>query len=87
MFKFFEGLVEPFPTDEPSQPPKTLVAFCRYYTKGFEKILLLLGALTACLAVGEAFLFAILGQLVDWLAESHRETFADAHILPPQRWF
>ncbi|BFM07690.1 ABC transporter ATP-binding protein [Halioxenophilus aromaticivorans] len=75
MLKFFEGLVEPFPEDEPQQPPKTLVAFCRYYTKGFEKILLLLGILTACLAIGEAFLFAILGQLVDWLAQSQRDTF------------
>ncbi len=75
MLKFFESLVEPFPGDEPQRPPKTLVAFCLYYTKGFEKILLLLGLLTACLAVGEAFLFAILGQLVDWLAQSERETF------------
>lgn len=75
MLNYFERLVEPFPDSEPSQPPTGVVAFCRYYIKGFEKILLLLGLLTGCLAVGEAYLFAILGQLVDWLAESDRATF------------
>lgn len=77
MLKFFENLVEPFPEDLPTQPPKSLVAFCRYYTKGFEKVIIILGVFTACLAIGEAYLFAILGQLVDWLAESDRTTFID----------
>jgi len=75
MLRFFESLVQPFPTGADSQPPVTLVAFCRHYIKGFEKILLIMAFLTGCLAVGEAYLFAILGQMVDWLASSDRETF------------
>lgn len=36
MFQWFEKLTEPFPAQEPQTPPKSLVAFCRYYTQGFE---------------------------------------------------
>ncbi|WP_317929408.1 ABC transporter ATP-binding protein [Halioxenophilus sp. WMMB6] len=75
MFGFFERLVEPYPPEHLQQPPKTLLAFCRHYTKGMEKILVLMAFMTGCLAVGEAYLFAILGQLVDWLSASDREHF------------
>ena len=34
MFKWFESLLNPFPAAEPKEPPKTLVAFCLYYTRG-----------------------------------------------------
>ena len=75
MFRFFEGLVDPFPESFAQTPPKKLIPFCRHYIKGMEKVLLLMAFMTACLAVGEAYLFAILGQLVDWLTESDRELF------------
>ncbi len=75
MFGFFERLVNPYPPEHPSQPPQGLYEFCRYYTKGIEPYLLLMAVLTALLAVGEAMLYGILGQLVDWLAQKDSSNF------------
>ena len=79
MFRYFESRIDPFPPETPSQPPAGLYAFCRHYTRGMEKHLLLLGVLTALMAVGEALLYAILGQIVDWLSASNPATFIDEH--------
>lgn len=75
MLGYFERLIQPFPDREPEQPPATLLAFCRHYTRGMEAPLLLMSALTVCLAVLEVVLFGFIGQIVDWLSESDRATF------------
>jgi len=67
MFHFFESLINPFPVEAPQTPPKTLFAFCRHYTKGTERYLVIMAVLTAAIAVMEVSLFGFLGQLVDWL--------------------
>jgi len=77
MFRFFESFIEPFPTAEPTQPPASLLAFCRHYTRGAEKHLLLMAMLTGLLAILEVTLFDFLGQLVDWLSTKDPETFLD----------
>ncbi|MGK0499406.1 MAG: ATP-binding cassette subfamily B protein/ATP-binding cassette subfamily B multidrug efflux pump [Oceanicoccus sp.] len=77
MFKYFENLIDPFPPAPPIQPPRGVYAFCRHYTRGIERYLLIMAALTAVLAVGEAMLYGILGQLVDWLASKDRAGFLD----------
>ena len=75
MFGFFERLINPFPAQKPQRPPKGLYEFCRYYTKGMEPWLLVMAGLTVVTAVSEAMLYAILGQIVDWLASSDPTTF------------
>lgn len=75
MFKFFEGLVDSFPPGPVATPPKTLYAFCRHYTKGCERYLVVMTLMTAALAVIEAYLMAYLGDLVDKLTENSPETF------------
>lgn len=75
MLAFFERLIRPFPPEEPVQPPATLLAFLRHYTRGMGAPLLLMSALTATLAILEVMLFGFLGQLVDWLADQDRTTF------------
>ena len=75
MFGFFERLVDPFPAQKPQRPPKGLYEFCRYYTRGMEPWLLVMAGLTVVTAVSEAMLYAILGQIVDWLASSDPTTF------------
>ncbi len=75
MFGFFERLVDPFPAQKPQRPPRGIYEFCRYYTRGMEPWLLLMAGLTAITAIAEAMLFAILGQVVDWLASSDPATF------------
>ena len=75
MFSFFERLTQPFPDDAPSQPPKGLVAFCRYYSQGMWKIIAVVSLLSAIIAMLEVTLFGFLGQLVDWFSEHDRATF------------
>ncbi|MDK9736908.1 ABC transporter ATP-binding protein/permease [Vibrio sp. D404a] len=75
MFKKFEGFTEAFPKDEPIQPPSGILAFCRHYTRGFEKPLLILGLMSMTIAIIEVALFGYMGQLVDWLTTSNKETF------------
>ncbi|MDE1513871.1 MULTISPECIES: ABC transporter ATP-binding protein [Vibrio] len=75
MFKLFEGFTEPFPTGEPQRPPNTLWAFCRHYTRGFEKPLLVMALLSTSIAIIEVSLFGFMGQLVDWLSTSQPDTF------------
>ena len=72
MFKFFERLIEPFPPQEPQQPPKTLAAFCLHYTQGIAPHLMLMALLTTCIAIMEVTLFGFMGELVDWLSTKDR---------------
>lgn len=75
MFSFFERLVNPFPPEHPVEPPKGLYQFCRHYTRGIEPYLVLLAILTTCLAISEAMLYGVLGQIVDWLTEKDSRHF------------
>jgi ATP-binding cassette subfamily B multidrug efflux pump len=77
MFSFFERLTNPFPVEHPSQPPKTIFAFCCYYSKGMWPVIFAVSALSAAIAILEVSLFGFLGQLVDWLAESDPDTFLE----------
>ncbi|MEL0642128.1 ABC transporter ATP-binding protein [Pseudoalteromonas aliena] len=68
MYRLFEKMTKAFPEDQPTQPPSTLFAFCRHYTKGMELSLLLMSISAAMLAILEVSLFSYMGQLVDWLS-------------------
>ncbi|AQS38765.1 ABC-type multidrug transport system, ATPase and permease component [Shewanella psychrophila] len=74
MFKRFESWVDPLSSAEPEQPPQGIYAFCRHYTKGFERPLILMSILTAILAILEVSLFGFMGQLVDLLIANDPET-------------
>ncbi|MFC1233531.1 ABC transporter ATP-binding protein [Vibrio sp. F74] len=75
MYKFFEGLTKAFPKEEPQQPPTGVFAFCRHYTRGFEKPLLLMASLSTIVAIIEVSLFGFMGELVDLLSTSNPDTF------------
>jgi ATP-binding cassette, subfamily B, multidrug efflux pump len=69
MFAFFERLVDPYPDDRPVTPPKGLLAFVWASTHGTRGYVLVMTLLTAAIGAFEALLFAMLGNIVDWLAE------------------
>lgn len=75
MFGFFERLIDPYPPEHPAEPPKGLYRFCRHYTRGIEPHLVLLAILTTLLAISEALLYSVVGQMVDWLAEKKIDDF------------
>ncbi|SDH70482.1 ABC transporter ATP-binding protein [Nitrosomonas sp. Nm132] len=81
MLDYFERLINPFPPEHPTEPPKGLYQFCRHYTRGIESYLLLMAILTICVAIGEAMLYGILGKIIDWLAEKDPQSFLEEEML------
>ncbi|MGS2718854.1 ABC transporter ATP-binding protein [Eionea flava] len=75
MFRFFERLIPAFPEQEPTQPPKGLLAFCWHYTRDVAPYLCIMAILTGMLALIEVALFGFLGNLVDWLSTKDPATF------------
>ncbi|BBN81534.1 multidrug ABC transporter ATP-binding protein [Pseudoalteromonas sp. A25] len=69
MYKIFERFTNAFPDAPVTQPPKTLYAFCRFYTKGMEWPLFIMSVCAAALAILEVTLFGFMGDLVDWLSQ------------------
>jgi len=65
MLRWFESRLAPFPADPPTQPPASLYAFCRHFTRGTEPWLLLMAASTGLVALAEVALYAYVGDLVD----------------------
>ena len=77
MFRYFESRIDPYPSQEPTTPPKGLLAFCWRYTRPVAGWLVLMAGLTAFVAVGEVALFGFLGSIVDWLSNSERAGFME----------
>ncbi|WP_429739085.1 ABC transporter ATP-binding protein [Enterovibrio makurazakiensis] len=77
IYKLFERVTAAFPQSQTEQPPNGLLAFCRHYTKGFERPLVAMSLLTALIAVAEVSLFGFMGQMVDWLTSQNPDTFLE----------
>ncbi len=77
IFSYFESLIEPFPTEEPTTPPKGLWAFCWHYSKGIWPWLVVLGVMSIVIASVEIYIFSYIGNVVDWLSSADRETFLE----------
>ncbi len=75
MFSFFERRLDPFPETRLDAPPEGIVNFCWHFVKDARGWLALLTLLTVAIAIGEVFLFAFLGDIVDWLTSADREGF------------
>jgi len=75
VFKWFETRLNPYPLEEPEQPPKGLVAFCLHYCKGAKRWLIAMALLGAGVALGEILLFSFMGSIIDWLGTADRATF------------
>ena len=67
MLRWFETRVDPYPSTPPAQPPRSLYAFCRHYTRGLEPWLAIMALTTTALAILEVRLYAWTGTLVDRL--------------------
>jgi len=75
MFRWFESRLDPFPAEEPTEPPRTLLAFCLHYTRGSWPYLVPSAILMALIALTEVWMFSFLGNIVNWLADKDPETF------------
>jgi ATP-binding cassette subfamily B multidrug efflux pump len=70
LFRIFEKLLHPYPEGEPSLPPRGFFKFVWACTQGLRGYIAGLSLLSAAMSVYEAWLFALLGHVVDWLGRS-----------------
>ncbi len=70
MFRFFEGLVDPYVTyKETDTPPQRLYPFLRAYAEPFMRVFWFTGIASVIIAIVEIWLLAYLGRLVDILTQ------------------
>jgi ATP-binding cassette subfamily B multidrug efflux pump len=69
VFRWFEQLVTPYPDTAPGAAPKGFFAFLWACSAGMRPFIFLMTFCTAVIGAFEALLFAMLGRIVDWLAE------------------
>ena len=91
MFRFFEGLVDPYVEyEETDTPPKRLYPFLRAYAEPFMRVFWITGIVSVVIAITEIWLLGYLGRLVDILtagtpaqvwAESGTEFLAVAFLI------
>jgi len=75
MLRWFERRLDPYPTSDPVQPPATMAGFFLFFLRGAKRWLLLMGTLTAVIALSEVVMFGFIGNIVDWLGKADRATF------------
>lgn len=75
VFGWFERRIDPYPPAPVTQPPRSLYAFCRHYTRGTEPWLVLMALLTTAIAITEVSLYAFTGSIVDRLSSHTPATF------------
>jgi ATP-binding cassette subfamily B multidrug efflux pump len=75
MLGWFETRLNPYPKDDPVEPPKGLVAFCLHYSQGAKRWLALMAVAAAAVAIGEIVIFGFIGDVVNWLADADPQTF------------
>jgi ATP-binding cassette subfamily B multidrug efflux pump len=76
LFRWFETRVDPYPDEAPVSPPRNFFAFLWACSKGMRPYLVVMTLCTAIIGAFEALLFAMLGRIVDWLA----------NVEPSQLW-
>lgn len=68
MLHWFEKRLNPFPIDEIAPPPASMRQFLWASTQGLRPYMLGMTLFTGATGAFEALLFAMMGQVVDWLA-------------------
>jgi ABC-type multidrug transport system fused ATPase/permease subunit len=79
LFNFFERLIPPFEDKCEGVPPKGIIKFVLFFSRGLGKFLAAVAVLNSFIAVGEALFFACLGYIVDWTASSSPQNFISEH--------
>ena len=75
MFRFFEGLVDPYEAhDETDVPPRRLWPFMREWSRPFLRVFAVTGAVSFVVAAVEIGLIWYMGRIVDLLGAADRST-------------
>lgn len=82
VFRFFESLLNPYPSSQPKPTPAEFASFLWKVSEGVRGYMLAVTLLTAAIGAFEAILFALIGELVDWLSKGPSEQFWQQHAVP-----
>ena len=69
LFAAFEKLLDPYPNERVNAPPQGFFPFVWACTNGARPAIVGMTLFTAACGVFEAFLFSMMGKVVDWLAK------------------
>jgi len=69
LFSVFEKLLDPYPNERVTAPPQGFFPFVWACTRGARPAIVGMTLFTAACGVFEAFLFSMMGKVVDWLAK------------------
>lgn len=75
VFRWFEARIDPYPSQTRIPSSRNVVQFIYSCTAGVRHYLVLLVLLTVGIGAYEAYLFKIIGELVDWMTHLTPETF------------
>ncbi len=76
---WLEAYRSAFPQELPSKPPAGIVSFISHYAKPFWPLILVGALFSITISITEVYLFSFVGNLVDWLASSDRDTFWETY--------
>jgi ATP-binding cassette subfamily B multidrug efflux pump len=79
MYGFFERLFDPLAPAEIVRPPDRTRAFFWHFLLPIKGLLLAILAVSGVAALSELALYAFLGVVVEWMAESGPENFLETH--------
>ncbi len=79
MYGFFERLFDPLAPAEIVRPPDGTRAFFWHFLSPIKGLLLVILAVSGLAALSELALYAFLGVIVEWMAESGPENFLETH--------
>lgn len=79
MFSWFENRVSPYPNTDITTPPSTFWGFMTHYSRGVFAWLVAVCIGASAIAIFEVMIFSWVGELVDVLSKSSKETFFVGH--------
>lgn len=63
LFRYFEQLVDPYPSGEPGTPPRGLFAFILHFSRPVLPLLIVMSLLTALVSAAEVVFFGYMSTL------------------------
>ncbi|WP_434058487.1 ABC transporter ATP-binding protein [Coralliovum pocilloporae] len=79
LYRWLESLTPSFPDARPDMPPQGFWTFIIHYARPFWPLLAVTSLLATVVGVLDVLLFSFVGDIVDWLSSSNRETFWQDH--------
>jgi len=79
LYSFFENLIDPLEPAPLQRPPSGTKDFFVHYLWPFRRLLAITLTISSIASIAELYLYAYLGYLVDWMANTEPDNFFDEH--------